>query len=180
MWLCYLRFEDQGQPIIYLIGCAVQANIDEIVRRSKQHGLTATSRFVEHARFYSSRTIYPKHVLPGQWYDDWQWLDEWEIQDSTRHLVLIDRDTSPEPFIYGQDRRRTYLFPRGRVVCCNNLTLTEVQGQVCECLVRTDIGPPSRERPEEYGKEIIHVRVLKRVRDQTPERPLSALLASVW
>src|SRR5262249_18009259 len=140
MWLCYLRFDDQGQTVTYHISCPTQANVDEVVRLSQKHGLSRTARLVDHARFYSSRTIYPKTVSSGQWYDWWVFLDQWEEQDSTRKLVLVDRDTKPEPFTTGQDIRRWYRFPQSLVVCCNNLTLAEVQGQVCECLVRTDIG----------------------------------------
>jgi hypothetical protein len=91
MWLCYLRFEDQGQTVVYLLDCGTQASVSAFVNRAEQHGLTP-----------------------------------------------------------------------------------------CECLVRRDIGPPSRERPEEDGKEIIHVRVLKQVQGQSPEGTLSALLANVW
>lgn len=179
IWLCYHRFEDQGQVVTYHISCPTQGTIEELVRQSKKHGLTSTARLVDHASFSSMRTIFPKSVPPGQWYECWDWMDQWEIQESIRRLVLIDRDTAPEPFTSGPDIRRWYRFPCALVLCCNNLTLDELQGHVCECLVRTDSGQPGWAKPTEIGKELITIRVLKRLRDQTPERTLSALLASV-
>lgn len=50
-------------------------------------------------------------------------------------LILIDRGAGLKPFNVAQyqDKRSYYLLERSLVVCRNNLTLSEVQGQVCDC-----------------------------------------------
>lgn len=94
-------------------------------------------------------------------------------------LILIDRGAGLKPFNVAQyqDKRSYYLLERSLVVCRNNLTLSEVQGQVCDCLIGTDVAQPGFAREQDIGKPRTKITIIKRMADKRPEQRLSAILA---
>ena len=78
MWLCYLRFDDQGKIVTYHVRCPAKGTAEELFKRAEQHGLTKTAQLVEYALFHAGLTIYPREVPNFHFYDCWDFLQKWQ------------------------------------------------------------------------------------------------------
>ena len=78
MWLCYLRFDDQGRVVTFHIGCPTKGAAEETVQYAEQHGLAATARLVEYAIFHSSRTIFARQAPNFHFYSYWEFIERWK------------------------------------------------------------------------------------------------------
>ncbi len=94
-------------------------------------------------------------------------------------LILIDRGAGLKPFNTAQyqDRRSYYLLERALIVCRNSLSLSELQGQVVDALVGTDIAQVGFAAENDVGKPRTKVTIIKRMLGRQPETRLSAILA---
>lgn len=94
-------------------------------------------------------------------------------------LLLINKGAGLSAFNTAQyaDKRSYYLLERSLIVCRNGLTLSELQGQVCDCLIGTDIAQMGFAREQDVGKARTKVTIIKVTRDKRPEARLSAILA---
>lgn len=78
MWLVYLRFADNNEVKTYHVTAGNKVEAEKILALAEKHGLSATSKLVEYAIFYTHATIKPKHVPNFHFYKDSEFSSRWE------------------------------------------------------------------------------------------------------
>ena len=82
MWLVYLRFDNENKVETYHVTAANREEADHVLRLANLHGLTASSKLVEHAFFYTERNVKPKQVPSFHFYKQLDFLSKWNDVES--------------------------------------------------------------------------------------------------